>query len=208
MIRIDLSPRARALLGQIKELPKRTQREMARAMDKQNELTIGVIARERMSQRGPSTLGVVTGRLRRSVSRSRARVFGHQIIGAIGTNVEYAGVHEFGFTGKVEIGQFTRRNRSGDIYSVRGAEVSRRMALRMGILHQSQAGQQARESGRYSFSRRKAMEVASGFAVVKAHTREMKIPARAPIRRGIESRAVEYGKEFSAAIVRAVEGTA
>lgn len=44
-----------------------------------------------------------TGRLRRSVHSSGVRDIGGEVSGTVGTNVEYAQQHEYGFTGTVTI---------------------------------------------------------------------------------------------------------
>lgn len=57
----------------------------------------------------PKKLGVVTGRLRSSISRKPAVKRGSRYSSAIGTNVRYAPIHEFGFEGLVNIGAHTRK---------------------------------------------------------------------------------------------------
>lgn len=55
---------------------------------------------ERLSGPRPEFLGVRTGRLRSSIRFSKTRkistVFGNRYVGKLGTNVEYASIHEFG----------------------------------------------------------------------------------------------------------------
>ena len=44
-----------------------------------------------------------TGRLRRSIHASKVEDTGGEIAGTVGTNVEYAAVHEYGFSGTVTV---------------------------------------------------------------------------------------------------------
>src|SRR5690606_24659350 len=83
-------------------------------LDRENEYTVGATVRERMSfPRGvPSTsegLRVQTGRLRRSMTRSRAIAAGGVVVSAIGSNVRYFGPHEFGFDGVQSVPAHERR---------------------------------------------------------------------------------------------------
>lgn len=114
-LKIELTPEALALLAAYPEKTRIAAEKMAEALDHQNELTISLAQSEKLSASGPDTLGVRTGLLRRSLRRSDATVSADEITGAIGTNVKYAGVHEFGFDGDVSVQPFTRRQRSRDI---------------------------------------------------------------------------------------------
>lgn len=53
-------------------------------------------------------LNVRTGRLRRSINLQMAGQGTLQVAGTVGTNVEYAPPHEFGFTGKVSVKESLR----------------------------------------------------------------------------------------------------
>jgi len=85
----------------LRDITPRMKSAIAVAMDLENELTIGHIVEHRLTGEGPyppeqGKLGVRTGRLRRSLRPSKARIVGDAIISAIGTNVKYAAIHEFG----------------------------------------------------------------------------------------------------------------
>jgi hypothetical protein len=74
---------------------------MAAELDKQNQLTIGHITAKRMSGQGPfpaseHRLGVRTGRLRQSLRATKTVLRGGNLESAIGSNVKYMGIHEFG----------------------------------------------------------------------------------------------------------------
>lgn len=76
---------------------------MTRALDAQMQITLGHIVARRLSGQGPfpaadKRLGVRSGRLRQSLRTSKAVVRNGNIEAGIGTNVKYAGLHEFGGT--------------------------------------------------------------------------------------------------------------
>ena len=81
---------------------------VCRALDEQNQLTIGEATSKRLSfpkegKATPEGLRVVTNRLRQSITAAKARVVGTQVVSGIGSNVRYFGPHEFGFTGAVQV---------------------------------------------------------------------------------------------------------
>jgi phage gpG-like protein len=114
VITLSLTTAAQRVLRRMTD-PMTVLRPVAAALDRQNELSIGYIVRNKLSRRGPTTLGVRTGLLRRSLRRSKATIHGRGVRSAIGTNVAYAGVHEFGFDGNVTVRAHTRRIRSRDV---------------------------------------------------------------------------------------------
>ena len=74
---------------------------LARELTRQLLYTTGRIQENRMTGKGPfpaseHRLGLVSGRLRRSVRSTAATVVDGVVTGAIGSNVKYMGVHEFG----------------------------------------------------------------------------------------------------------------
>lgn len=98
-ITFQLTPQAQRILNGFKKLPANLRKALVKTMDLQNQFTIGYIQRVKLSKRGPTTLGVRTNRLRGSVRASDARVVdGNDIVSSIGSNVSYAGIHEFGGT--------------------------------------------------------------------------------------------------------------
>jgi hypothetical protein len=172
---ITLSPRAKALLAAAPAWPLALKSAIAAAMDVQNELTTGHIQRTKLSVRGPFTLGVRTNRLRLSARPTKAIVAADTILSSIGSNVKYAGVHEFGFTGTVQVRGFTRRQVSNDIVG----------GKRRGFV-----------------SRQKREKVsANGIARVGPFTRRANIPARAMFRTGITERLPSYSAALSRAVI-------
>ncbi len=156
---------------------------ICKALDQQNELTVGHIQLTKLSKRGPKTLGVVTNRLRQSLRPSKAVASGTDVVSSIGTNVWYAGVHEFGYHGTVNVRQFTRHNPHGDVFRV-GSETAKRKDVVKAKSFNTSA---------------KVKKVASGFSVVKAHARKMNMPERAMIRTGIQERQANYAAALGAA---------
>ena len=101
MFAIQFTPAAQAALARAKAAPATLLPALAATLDLQNELTVGHIQKTKLSRRSATTLGVRTNRLRSSLRPRKTTIVGNQLISAIGTNVRYAGAHEFGFTGTV-----------------------------------------------------------------------------------------------------------
>lgn len=99
-VRIEISENAKEVARGFKEWPRAMAEAVAAAMNDQNALTIGHITQTKLSQRGPTTLGVGQypggGRLRASIRSTRANVSSSGVDSSIGTNVKYAGAHEYG----------------------------------------------------------------------------------------------------------------
>ena len=93
MITHKLRADAQAVLANQKTFSPRLLKRIAREEDLQNELTIGHVRADYL--RG-QVLNVRTGRLIKSVNRIPARIAGNAIVSSIGSNVVYAGIHEFG----------------------------------------------------------------------------------------------------------------
>lgn len=113
-VQIQFTPQAQALLAKFEQLPQRTLRGIARGLDQANQLTIGIIQKDFLSypKSGPTTpegLRVITNRLRGSIRASKAVITGDSVQASIGSNVKYAAVHEFGFTGTVMVGGGIRK---------------------------------------------------------------------------------------------------
>jgi phage gpG-like protein len=125
---------------------------------------------------------VVTNRLRGSIRASKAVVTSGGIHSALGTNVGYAGVHEFGFEGKVTVKAHTRR-----IYEyAQGTATQAVLDPRTGRISRTKA------------PKRKT----TGVIQVRTHTRNVKMPARAFIRRTIEARSGAYSVAIGTALSR------
>jgi hypothetical protein len=121
VIRITINETASALLRRASAamLPA-VMRDLRATFDRENELTVAHIKQNRATGIGPfpvaeHRLGVKTGRYRRSIRRSKAVVTGNILVASIGSNLEYAGPHEFGFSGTVFVRGHARAQRSRDV---------------------------------------------------------------------------------------------
>jgi hypothetical protein len=85
-------------------------KSIAPVIDTENELTVAQIQEAHMSFSGPTSLGVRTGRLRRSVRPARARIVSGGVWSAIGSNVKYMGPHEFGIDADVSVKPHMRKH--------------------------------------------------------------------------------------------------
>ena len=86
-----------------RKLPAANLQATAKAMDKENQLTLAHIIRDYASfpkdgKPSPIGLRVQSGLYRRSLRASDAIVVGQQVLSSIGSNVKYAAAHEFGAT--------------------------------------------------------------------------------------------------------------
>lgn len=184
-LQIDLTTEARAVLAQAPEWPRALPRALRVALDLENELTVAHIVTARATGKGPfppaeGRLGVVKSRYRRSVRPARAVVRDTEIWSAIGSNVRYAGAHEFGVDKKVQVAAHGAKNRMLDLLEVSGRTVARWESFGL---------------------RGKKTKVASGYVTVRTHERHMRMPERAPIRRGISDRLPHYRDALGTAIV-------
>lgn len=103
-------------------------------------------------------LNVRTGKLRRSINL-RIEDNGPEISGIVGTNVEYAAIHEFGFKGEVSVKAHLRMLRTASKFSLRKVK--------------------GQSIGVYRKTRGK---LTGGVATVKAHIREVNLPERSFLR--------------------------
>ncbi len=176
---IALTSNAVDIVRHLQGVPERMNRQIAKAFDYENEMTIAYAQRTKLSGPRPEVLGVVTNRLRLSLRKSAAVIQGDAVVSAIGTNVRYAGVHEHGFDGDVDVAQHSRR-----------------------ILGQASRYTVSLETGRISAIKHKRKQRAVlGIVTVRAHRRHMKMPARPFISSSIAERSSDYSGVVSAAIL-------
>jgi len=168
---------------------------IAQGMDYENELTIGHAQARKLSRRSATTLGVVTNRLRSSLNQVSAVVSGNSVASSIGTNVAYAGAHEFGFVGQVQVKAFTRRR-----FGLRSAAGAFKV--------QDTVAQFDTKTGKISRFKKKKARYQTGEIPVRAHLRNVKTPERSFIRSSIRERLPDYGATLSARIVAAFRGPA
>lgn len=187
-INIGLDSNAAEIGAKLDAFPAEMANAIAATLDHENELTIGQIQTRKLSRRGPTTLGVISNRLRLSIRRTDAIVQGMVIDSAIGSNVKYMGVHEFGFHETVLVREHRARHHALDVFSVRGKIIPGWQMTDLG-------------TGKHGKSR-----IAEGFVTVRAHHMTMNIPARAPIRTTIAERSADYRAAISNAIINAWGG--
>ena len=161
---ITLAPEARRALARIERFPDAMGRAIAATLDRENEMTVGRSVEHYLSGPRPRRLGVRSGRLRRSIRRLPTKVRGNAVESAIGTNVEYAGAHERGFSGSVQVPAH-----------------SRTVTQAFGV------------------------PIAPVRAQVRAHSRQVRIPARPFLRPAVADRIPDYETSLSRAIVRAAQ---
>jgi phage gpG-like protein len=121
---ITISEEAKQLIGSMDNRDGKYDRALMKALDLQNQLTIGYAQQRKLTGPRPQFLGVVTNRLRSSLNATPAAISGTEIESAIGSNVAYAAAHEFGFDGNVQVRAFTRRNIRRDLFSVKKRKLS------------------------------------------------------------------------------------
>lgn len=105
-VQVQMSPDLRAALDAMK--PEALRAALVKAMTQGVKQIEGRVIRERLTGQGPfavaaQRLGVVTGRLRQSVTSTKPVLNGTQLSASIGSNVNYGRAHEFGFAGKVAV---------------------------------------------------------------------------------------------------------
>lgn len=181
-IKIELDHETEKVIAAFPTLPPRITAALVAAMDKENQFTLGAIKTERLTGRGPfppsdHRLGQVTGRLRGSANASPAQAQGDKIDSAIGSNVIYAAVHEFGRPIHHKARQMKLRHKT----DARGNLV--KQLGNSNLLMFARAGhKRARET------------------TVEAKAYDVDMPERAPFRTGIRECLPHYTASFSAAI--------
>lgn len=161
---------------------------MAATMDKENQLTIAHAQLNYLRGPRPQKLGVVTSRLRSSLTAAPARVTASAIISSIGTNVAYAGLHEHGFTGPVQVRAHSRT------------------ATRTASVTGSAIGTFDLRTGRIRRPRAQKIQLRGATHEVRAHTRQLRMPARPFLAPSLRDREADYGEAISASILRAWDG--
>lgn len=180
-LQIQISSNAEAILRQLTQLPERMATAIARAMDKENQLTVGAIQAQQLSGPRPGKIGVITNRLRGSIRAVKAVVAGNAIESAIGSNVKYAGILERGLNASIKVKAHSR-----NIFRT----------------HETGGGRSFDpKTGRIRTEKKKKISLHSGTAKVKAHWRTVNVPAHRYIEGTLERSTLAY----SVAISRAIE---
>ncbi len=165
VVTCEFSPDALARMQRITALGQGSELLLAAkaGLDPAAEIALDSIIAERFTGKGPfpaddGKLGVKTNRLRSSLRYVPAEISGDTMQAAMGSNVSYFGVHEFGYTGEVTVAAFSRR-------------VS--------------PTQFAKPGTGFSGKGAKAKRAHLGTETVRGHTRHMDMPARAPLGHGL-----------------------
>lgn len=230
MWRFDISPEAQQLLetfrntGDLMEV-------LRKALEEQMWYTVGHIQAKYMSfpKDGPpmpNGLRVQSNRLRgsqrqasginqRGMGNERPVVNGTRIYTSIGSNVRYAGVHEYGFDGTVTVPPHTRRNfKTMEFQRAKGEFVFRPPARREGESQydfdlrweQSLRRQEkAFETAGPKFMRKR---VRSADERVGKYSYHLKLPARRYVSQGIEDTLPNIARALSRTIIEHLGGKA
>lgn len=185
---LSLSSNAQDILRQVRTAPPRMLQAVARAIDRENQHTIGHIQRAYLTGPRPQKLGVVTNRLRGSIHAAPAVVNGSRIDSSIGTNVAYAGVHEFGFDGEVQVREHQR-----NVFGTFTKPAARILDL---------------STGRIRNQKSRRVSLLTGTATVRAHRRHMKVLPRPFLQPGLADSSLSYSVAISHAIESSWSGGA
>lgn len=133
-----ITPSQSEILAVLARAPDSMMQALAKGVAKGSQTLLGLVVRDRFTGKGPFApslrkLGVVTGRLRRSLTHSEPRVSGDgEMTVAMGSNVKYFRVHEFGFEGSVRVKAHNRKGRPVREHA-RSVRIQARAPLRAGI---------------------------------------------------------------------------
>ena len=95
-VQIKIETNASEITRGFKRFPSEMASAIAKAMDKENDLTLGNIRRNHLTTRGSTSTQNVTGKLRNSVYATKANVTPARVTSEIGSNVFYALIQELG----------------------------------------------------------------------------------------------------------------
>lgn len=197
-LQLTLSPATQRLVAG--GAPTAVRAAVARAMDLENETTIGLAIKRRLTfpKESPATLEglrAITSRLRKSLTRSPARIVGNSIISAIGSNVRYFGPHEFGFKGTVKVRAHSRRE-SRRFAAGDASIINLHAAARSGAL--TKRGAVRKGSVLVELERRAHL--------VRKHDRRVNLPARRMVQRTIEEGQARYAAAIEKELALTVTG--
>jgi phage gpG-like protein len=99
-VNVTITPASLAYLKKISDMPKQVPAAIKRGLDSGLEIVKDRLIHRRLSGQGPypvsqHRLGQVTGLLQATVT-TRSVVQGNKVIGYVGSDAPYAGVHEYG----------------------------------------------------------------------------------------------------------------
>lgn len=184
-IQIEFTQGSQDTLRRFTVMPSQIVGAMTRGMDKGAMLTIGDIQARRLTGLGPfpeaeGRLGVKSGRLRQSLRATPTVPDGSGLSLTIGTNVKYAGLHEFG-------AEFTKTSKPGKV----------RLAV-------DKHGRLIKRGNLATFATVRNLS-AHTVAFKGGRTFTVRIPARAPIGHGVADNAATFTREVDNAIKSAIK---
>jgi phage gpG-like protein len=112
--------------GQMQAMPSEVDKAMSRALLRAGQTVSKFWKLHLSGPAGPARLGIGTGALRRSITVGK--VEGDQL--RVGTSLPYAAIHEFGFSGAVNVSAHLRKTRSGLAVPVRAHVRQMNMPMR------------------------------------------------------------------------------
>jgi phage gpG-like protein len=133
-------------------------------------------------------LHVRTGTLRRSINRS-VTAMEDGVEAVVGTNIEYAPIHEYGFHGEVSVREHARRITTGSRVESTLDKIRIARTMRHGEL-----GPASRRT-----------RFVNGVSIVKAHTMQMNMPERSFLRSALRELEAVAVVEVRRAAVAALE---
>jgi len=187
---ITIAPQAQALINRMSDTAG-LMKALAKAVDRENQFTVGHIRSVRMRGNNGKpfpvsdhVLGIRDAHYFRQLRATEARIEGERIVSSIGANVKYAAIHEFGGTIKRVL---------------LAGSVRLRTDKRGNLLRQGKNGNLA-----VFAKRRHKLAQTVSFAGGKRY--EVRIPARAPVTHGIRDRLPAIGAGLSLAIFEFYKG--
>jgi phage gpG-like protein len=206
---ITLSAEAEQAIARLGN-PALSMRALATELDRQNQFTIGHISQHRMRGNNGKpfppeehVLGIRTNRYRGSLRATRAVVMGESTVhSAIGSNVKYAGIHEFG-------GTIQRKERAGKVRLLLNKDGSLARQIRGVTKTKTKKGKAKNQYVYWDnlavFAKRKTKAERVREVAFQGKAYSIKMPARAPVSFGIQDRLPAIGEAISRAIVAAWE---
>ena len=185
MIRAEIIG-AEAVIQHLQEVPQRVLGLVRQAVEREAINLTKVVKDEKLTGQ---ILKTRTGTLRRSINYALT-IEDQGLTATVGTNLVYAGAHEYGFDGVVSVRAFTRRTKAswkaaGSLSSALG-----RMGLKR--LRKSEKMAYARSSG-------------AGACFVRAHTRHMVMPERSFLRSSLRENSDRIKAAIEAAVAQGLK---
>lgn len=172
---------AERILAKLRGAEGRLQANLQRVITRQSIELQGRVKERKLTGQ---VLHVRTGTLRRSINR-RVEARGSDVVATVGTNVHYAHVHEYGFTGTVLVREHVRRSRA---------------QMSLAKFRTNKLGERIEVKGSY----RKAGG-GTGEILVREHLRDMVMPERSFLRSSLREMEPEIRKGIREAVMESLK---